>query len=122
MDEKDEKEIERKPKKNLNLSNTFSFKIDIKAQSGEEFSGEFTVHRPTIGERIRIGVAEAQELAGLSNIDMDTAILARTIATFDVIVDKAPAWWKPRELRDVEVLQAVWKKYSDYLQEFQRRP
>jgi hypothetical protein len=107
---------------NKDLANSFTFEIDLKVASGEEFKGTFTIHRPTIGERIRIGVTEAAELGGMVNIDPYTSSIAHMIATFDVIVDKAPIWWKPRDLRDLEVAQAVWDKYQDYLKEFQGKP
>ena len=113
-------EGERVPKKNL--SNTYAFHIEMATKSGEDFAGDFVVHRPTIRERIRIGVIEAQELVGLNNIDVITSGLAHWVATFDVVVDKAPVWWKPREMYDMEVLQAVYQKYIDYLREFQELP
>jgi len=105
--------------KKPNLQNTHTFSISVKVPSGEEFEGTFTIHRPTVGERIKIGNNEARELEGLNNVDMMTSGLARMIATFDVIVDKAPIWWKPRELRDLEVIQEVYQKYVNFLAEFQ---
>jgi hypothetical protein len=104
------------------LVNSNTFTIELKVPSGEEFSGKFTVHRPTIGERIRIGVIEAQELAGLSNIDTVVSQLAHLLATFDIVIDSAPPWWKPRELREMEVLYAVYQKYIDFVQTFQSKP
>lgn len=109
---------------NKNLANSSSFTIEMKVPSGEEFNGTFTVHRPTMGERIRIGVIEAQMLSGLANIDPDSSALAHVIATFDVVIDgvSAPVWWKPRELRDMEVIQEVYSKYINFLNGFQRKP
>ena len=102
------------------LLNTYSFTVD--KELGDEYTGTFTIHRPTIGERIQIGVIEARELAGLSNVNFIAQQFAHMIATFDTIIDKKPDWWDdPRKIRDPEVLQAVWDKYSDYLQKFQKR-
>jgi hypothetical protein len=101
------------------LLNTHSFTIDVTVPSGENFKGQFTLHRPTIGERIRIGVQEGRELQGLANVDMLTSNLAHILSTLEVVVDTYPVWWKPRDLKDMEVLQAVYEKYVDYLQEFQ---
>jgi hypothetical protein len=103
------------------LKNTHTFKIDLSLTSGD-FSGTFTVHRPTIAERIRIGNIEARELEGLANADLYTSNLAHMVALFDVVVDEKPTWFIPRELHDVEVLQAVYKNYVDFLNEFQKKP
>lgn len=119
-DEKSEKP--EKQSKKPDLQNVFTFSIDVKVQSGERFEGTFTVHRPTIGEMIKIGNNEARELEGLNNVDMMTNGLARMVATLDVVIDKKPLWWKPRELRDLEVIQEVYQKYIDFLAEFQRKP
>lgn len=101
------------------LTNSYTFELDMKVPSGEEFKGTFTYHRPTIGERIRIGVLEAQKLGGLVNVDVFTSQLAHMVATLEVIIDKAPVWWKPEELRDMEVLQMVFQDYLNRLQTFQ---
>jgi hypothetical protein len=104
------------------LLNTHTFNIDITVPSGENFKGSFSVHRPTIGERIRIGVQEGRELQGLINVDMLTSNLAHILSTLEIVVDTFPVWWKPRDLKDMEVLQAVYEKYIDYLLEFQGSP
>jgi len=114
--EKMEENMEQKK-----LLNTHSFTIEMSGSTGEIYAGSFTVHRPTMGEMMRIGVAEAQQLGGLSNVDVSTSMLAHMIATLEVVVDLSPTWWKPRDMRDVEVVQAVYEKYIDYLREFQGR-
>lgn len=103
------------------LLNSHTFTIEMAGVTGEIYNGSFTVHRPTMGEMMRIGVNEAQQLGGLSNVDGATQMLAHMIATLEVVVDLSPTWWKPRDIRDVEVLQAVYEKYIDYLREFQGR-
>lgn len=103
------------------LLNTYSFTISMVDSLGEPLSGSFTVHRPNMGELLRIGVSEARDLGGMTNVDLETSMLAHIIVTLEVIVDLNPTWWKPREIRDVEVLQAVYGKYLDYLREFQNR-
>jgi len=113
-------EKSEQPKK-PDLTNTQTFTIVKEVPSGERFEGTFTVHRPTVGERIRIGVIEAQEIAGLNNVDLMTSGLARMVATLDVVVDKFPLWWKPRELRDLEVIQEVYGKYISFLDSFQTK-
>jgi len=104
------------------LLNSHTFTVDVTVPSGENFKGSFTVHRPTIGERIRLGVQEGRELQGLANVDFLTSNLAHILSTLEVVVDSCPVWWKPRDLRDLEVVQAVYDKYIDYLQEFQGTP
>ena len=106
---------------NKKLLNTYTFSINMTDALGEPLSGSFTVHRPTMGEIMRLGVAEARDLGGMINVDLETSMLAHIVATLEIVVDLSPTWWKPREIRDVEVLQAVYGKYLDYLREFQRR-
>ena len=106
------------PKK---LLNTHSFQVEFVTATGQELAGTFSVHRPSIGEQIRIGVVEARELGGLSNVDNITAMFARMLATLEVVVDTHPEWWKPRDLKDLEVMQGVYEKYVDYLQQFSGR-
>ncbi len=115
-----EKVPKTEPKK-MDLRNAHTFRIDMKLPSGEEFNGSFTIHRPTIGERINIGILEAQRLGGLSNIDAFTGGLAHMVATLEVVIDDKPTWWKPQELRDVEVINEVYNKYVEYLNTFSGR-
>jgi len=117
-----EKAVKTEVKKNVDLRNTHTFKIDMKLPSGEEFSGKFTIHRPTIGERINIGIIEAQRLGGLVNIDNFVSGLTHMVATLEVIVDDHPIWWKPQELHDVEVINEVYNKYIEYLNTFSGKP
>ena len=104
------------------LLNTHSFHIDLTAVTGQPYSGNFVCHRPTMQEMIRIGVIEARDLGGLTNVDIQTTMLAHMISTLEVAIDSAPEWWKPRELKDAEVVQEVYEKYIDYLRQFQRKP
>lgn len=110
------------PKKNMDLRNTCTFRIEKTLPTGEEFSGTFTIHRPTIGERINIGILEAQRLVGMANVDMYTGGLVHMVATLETIIDDAPVWWKPQEMRDVEVVTEVYNKYIDFLNTFQGKP
>lgn len=107
---------------NKDLSNSYTFTINMKAGSGETYEGTFTIHRPTVGERIRISVLEAQELGGMQNVDIFGTNLAHMVSTFFVVVDKAPVWWKPRDLRDVEVLGKVYQEYVDFVNKFEMKP
>jgi len=101
------------------LSNIHSFIVNYTNAQGQDFSGTFVVHRPTLGETMRIGVKAAQDLGGMSNVDIVSSMVAQMIATLEIVIDTHPEWWKPRELRELEVLQIVYEKYTDYLREFQ---
>jgi hypothetical protein len=92
--------------------------FDYVTKSGEPFKGKFVMHRPTIGERLKIGITEARELGGYMNVDALSSQLAHIVATFDIVVDENPPWFKAREIYEVEVLQAVYEKYLDNLQAF----
>jgi len=114
--------VEKSEKINKDLSNSHTFTINMKVGSGETYEGTFTIRRPTVGERIRISVLEAQELGGLQNVDIFGSNLAHMVATFIVLIDKSPVWWKPRDLRDVEVLREVYQKYVEFLDKFETKP
>jgi hypothetical protein len=104
------------------LLNTHTFNVSHIDGQGNEWSGSFTVHRPNMGEVMKIGVKEAADLGGMSNVDILTGNLAHMIATLEVVVDTHPEWWKPRELHEMEVLRIVFDQYIDYLRKFQARP
>ena len=122
QEKENEKMADEEKLENKNLTNSFTYEMDMKVNSGETFKGTFTIHRPTIGERLKIGVLEAQKIGGLANIDVYTSGIAHMVATLEVVIDKAPVWWKPEEIRDLEVVQAVWEFYINRLQEFQAKP
>jgi hypothetical protein len=110
-------------KKLPNLTNSLTFEIDMTNKAGEQFQGKFVVHRPTVKETIQIGLKTAKELEGQVNlVDIDTFYTAQMVATFDVVVEEAPPWFKPREMRDMEVVRAVFLKYNDHLRTFQGEP
>lgn len=102
----------------MDKKNVHTFHVD-KEVNGERYVGSFTVHRPTIGEMMRIGVLEARELGGLSNVDQVTQMMAHMVATLEIVVDMKPEWWKPREILEFEVLQEVFEQYLDFLRRFQ---
>ena len=103
------------------LSNTFTFNINIDTPTGGNFSGSFTMHRPNVKEWIQIGKIAAQETESLG-VNGFTSQLAHMLGVFDTLVDKAPKWWIPREIYEVEVLQAVYAEYVERLNRFSEKP
>ena len=78
----------------------------------EEYKGEIIIHRPTLNEIREIGIREAQYRLGIESLDVIANNICVYLATFDVIVDKAPDWWKPAEMYDYQLLNYVWEEYA----------
>jgi len=98
----------------------YSFDIDYVAPNGDEFKGKFTVHRPTIGEKIQIGNYDARLRQEL-DVDVYTNNLTHIISTLVVVVDTAPDWWIPGQLYDYELLENVYFQYVKWVNTFFRK-
>ena len=98
-----------------------SFEVDIKTPDDTHYQGSFTVHRPTIGEKIRVGIIEARLREQLDGVDVFTNNLIHMVSTLLVIVDSHPGWWIPGQLYDYEVLEKVYMEYVDWVNQFFRR-
>ena len=98
-----------------------SFSVDYTDGLGEQYTGDFVVHRPNIGERIEISVIEAQ-LKQNYNVDIIGTNLAMMVAALSKAVDSAPHWFEnPATLYDIELIRTIHDKYVGWVNSFFRR-
>lgn len=87
----------------------------------EEYSGAFTVHRPTVGETIKLDnltvrLAEQTPPHARKNRGGD---LCEQVATCKVVIDAAPEWYKdPLSLRSMDVIALIHYGWSKFLDSF----
>ena len=96
------------------------FSIDYTDLQGNKFEGFFTVHRPTIGEKIRIGVLDSRLRQEL-DVDIYTGNMSYMVATLLVVVDHSPDWWKPAQIYDFDLLAKVYNTYIKWNNTFFRK-
>ena len=96
-----------------------TFSVDHTSSEGKKYEGQFTIHRPTIGEKIRIGTLDARFREELS-VDTYTGNLCHMLATLIVVIDNSPAWWDYQQLFDYEMLEKVYLEYVRWVNQFFR--
>jgi hypothetical protein len=101
---------------------TKRFRLRIQHDDGEIQEGEFTIKRTTIGEQARIGVimAELREDKPANSIDRNTFALHEWMATVQVVVMKAPPWWKPEDMFDAEPVRKVYLEALRFQNSFRK--
>lgn len=103
---------------NIKKGNKNQFVVDLDKLNQEGFTGKVVMHRPTIDEEREIGVRWAKYKNQIDKVDVITSNICFYLATFDVIVDEAPEWFKPHELFDYELLNYVWEEYAEWRNTF----
>lgn len=85
-------------------------------------SGEFTVKRPNIEERARIGtlLAELREDKPPSSIDRATSQLHQWLAVCSVVVVQFPPWFQPQTMYDAGPLERVYLEALAFDQSFRK--
>jgi len=111
--------IQVEKRKTPSLANSFSFEIVAKI-SGKKVSGTFVFHRPTIGEKFKIECIENKRLCGLSReeVNTETYSMVHKISVLDVVTDKAPSWWNIDKIYDSKILDVVYSKYLEKVNNF----
>lgn len=110
--------------------------VDFTDSFGENFKGKIVVKRPNMGDYLKIGAIKARYLkqavdvdpvtkqpiyADPAYIDGDIKTVAQIIATFKVVVTKAPSWFSdPQKINDFRLLDIVYTEYEVWLNSFRR--
>jgi hypothetical protein len=102
---------------NINKGGKFTKVITV---DWEDYKGEIIIHRPTITEDREIGIRYARYKQDTKDVDPITDNISLYLATFDVIVDKAPDWFKPAEMYEYEFLEYIWGEYAEWRNTFRR--
>lgn len=94
-----------------------TFQLDYTDNRGFHWSGEFTIHVLTIGERTRVGLTRSQMAGGISleGIDETTLSLMEMQAHLALAIDKAPAWADDlSQIRDIGVLTSIYSEVASH--------
>ena len=85
-----------------------------------KYRGTFVMHRPTIKERLTIGVVEANLLGNTNRdaVDVVTRNIAHMVSTFKHVVDECPDWFDLESLTDYSVLEALYLKFMEKMSPF----
>jgi len=86
------------------------------------FKGQFTLRRPSVYDQTRIGIriGELMSAPGPDGYprrvytDFYHENLALMLATLEVVIVKHPQWWKIDEVRDEELLAALYAQYKGW--------
>jgi len=98
---------------------TKRFFMDWLDEDDVKQSGEFTIKRPNIEERARIGtmMAELREDKPPSSIDRNTALLHEWMAVCSVCVIQSPPWFNTK-MYDSEPMQRAYLEVLAFQQSF----
>ena len=91
---------------------TKTFPIKFKDPSGNEVSTEFTLRRPTIGDRVKINAVKRTYSSFPEDIDAENTAIV--LATIDVLSERKPDWFKINEI-DETFLLILTKIYLDFI-------
>ena len=113
-----------------------TIEVNFVSENGNHYEGNIVVHRPSMGDYIKMGVEKAKYLqkqmgvdengmpvqVNMHYIDPGVRVLAHTLGTLSVVVDKCPEWFLyPEELTDYDVLDHVFTQYEVWLDSFRNR-
>jgi hypothetical protein len=100
---------------------THEFDIDYEDAQGKKYKGSFVVHRPTIGEKIKIDVLDSRLRQGEA-LGPASWNLTYSLATLMVVVDEAPKWFKtaPGQIYDYDLLSEIFTQYITWANQFFR--
>ena len=113
-------------------SNTKSFSISYKDDSGELREGSFTTKRLSIRDRANIGVRRSQLSGGMycvrddegtptgRGLDADTEFLNSMIAHLEISLDRSPIWWDLEKIADLGLVHEVYAKVAEHEASFFR--
>lgn len=120
------KELQSQVKQGNNLQKEIH--VDFESRSGNHYKGTVVVHRPSIGEHMKIGAEKARILETyaqehglrfISSIDAEMQMLANIMATLKFVVDQKPDWLTDFEsMYDYDVLIHVYNQYTVWLENF----
>jgi hypothetical protein len=108
---------------------TTDLEIDYTSEFGEHYTGTVTVHKPNMGETLKIGVLRGQilkqsmgdDMVPLDLIPTEIQFFAMIVATLKVVVDKCPDWLlNPEEVMEADLLAHVYKKVQDWQNSFRK--
>lgn len=97
-----------------------AFALTFCRLNGTEYNGTFLVRRLTIGDRSRIGMRIAVLEGGMPNVDPEIHRINDMVATLDAALVQRPEDFKPAEMYDLDVLEAVYAEVAAFEATFRR--
>lgn len=87
----------------------WSFHVYYRDANGVLWAGDFTAKRLTNRELTRVGIERARMCGGvaLNALDDNTAFMTNMLSYLNIAITKAPKWWMPEEMYNVELVQKV---------------
>jgi hypothetical protein len=84
--------------------------------------GVFTFHRPTLQERLQVGLRCSDRLRNVDQktVDEITRATAYMCAMIEVCCDVAPDWFEIDDLYALEVVTEVYNRFVEWLNSFRR--
>jgi hypothetical protein len=101
--------------------------LDYTSLTGKHYEGEMCVHKPDMGEFMRIGGLKSEYLrrAGVVSLQLvDNTIKesAQIMATLAIVISKAPEWLiKLEAIKEPDVLFYVYDEYMKWEDSFRKR-
>lgn len=114
--------MEKMQKELINLnSRKTTFEVEGKVQ-GETVKGSFTVHFPSIADKINIESEVARRLQGvyLANMKIDAYNALRAACYLNYVLEEKPSWFDETVLDDYRVLFDVYDKAIEFEASFRK--
>lgn len=101
----------------ISLGKQRQYRIDFEFEGRR---GTFVFHRPSLKERLAIGVMEANLIGNMSRqcIDLASQNIARFMSTFSTLMDESPEWFDLDTIDDYELLESLYEKYFEVVKPF----
>src|SRR3990172_2663774 len=101
----------------LGRKKEYSVDIDFEGRRGT-----FVFRRPSLAERVEIGVLESAYIGGnpRNSFDVPTLNIARMIATFQKVLVRGPKWFNALKEDDYEFMEHLYEMYFQEVQPFRR--
>lgn len=99
---------------------TFTRKVSI---GGQEKEGTFTFRYPTVGDRLRQGIAQSALLEGrpIVGLDVVTYNIAYSISYLRSTMDSAPAWFDFEQMDNTDELLEMFREVEAFADTFRTK-
>ena len=91
---------------------TKSFTIEHEFSDGKTKTGQFTTHKLTQMEKIKVGIAKSNLCGGIPDLGPTYDDYANAVAMCQIALTEKPAWFDPENLVDDRVLWKVYKEVA----------
>ncbi len=99
------------------LGKTKYFQIDMEFKGAR---GTFKFRRPSLKDRLTMGVVEANFIGGTNRnaVAIETLNIARAMSVFTTVMESSPDWFDVDTFDDYEFMVALYDKYFEVTNPF----